>query len=154
MHKSGIISGLVSGGINTGLSICKEGVAFTRGEQELGEAVTNVAIAGAKGYAVGYTTTALSKGMTHVISHYLGEGIAKNLSKTNAPIAIVNGIINVSKSMVSYLKGEMDKELIDWNPDKYVMDLNKINEQFGTILPFKTFTEFDNFMLSDEALDF
>ena len=78
MHKSGKIAGLVNGGINTGLSICKEGVAFfTRGEQELGETVTNVAIAGAKGYAIGYTTTALSKGMTHVISHYLGEGIAK-----------------------------------------------------------------------------
>lgn len=269
MHKSGTTSELVSGGINAGLSIFKEGSAFMRGEQELGETVTNVAISGAKGYAVGYTTTALSKGMVHTISHYLGKNFSKILSKTNAPIVIVGGIANASKSIFSYLKGdidaerlaeevshtaiigttcfyygiwgqtaipipvvgaligsgvgylignilhksclialgdsavvkaakerrrvveamclaaipqiqksrqeleqkldqyfikrrkifvaafnEIDKALIEWNPDKYVMSLNKINEQFGTILPFKTFAEFDNFMLSNEALDF
>nr|WP_318380832.1 hypothetical protein [uncultured Enterobacter sp.] len=48
----------------------------------------------------------------------------------------------------------MDCALGDWDPDSYVKGLAEINQQFGGVLPFKNFSEFDNFMKSDEAFEF
>ena len=48
----------------------------------------------------------------------------------------------------------LDDSLCNWNPDRFVFGLEKINNQFGTSLQFKSFTEFDLFMNSNEAFEF
>ena len=48
----------------------------------------------------------------------------------------------------------LDNSLIEWNPDKFVAGLERINNQFGASLQFKTFDEFDEFMKSDETFKF
>ena len=114
MHESGKQAGNLGAGISGGIASISETFAIFQGERELGEATVNIAIASAKGYATGYTVTALSKGITHTTSHFLGESLAKTIAKSGAPTAIAAGIINASKSMISFLKGDMDSEqLVD-----------------------------------------
>ena len=48
----------------------------------------------------------------------------------------------------------LDNSLIEWDPDKFVAGLERINNQFGASLQFKTFDEFDEFMKSDETFKF
>jgi hypothetical protein len=48
----------------------------------------------------------------------------------------------------------LDNSLCNWNPDEFVFGLEKINNQFGTSLQFKSFTEFDLFMNLNEAFEF
>lgn len=48
----------------------------------------------------------------------------------------------------------LDNSLIEWDPDKFAAGLERINNQFGASLQFKTFDEFDEFMKSDETFKF
>lgn len=269
MHKSGKQAGnigaLITGGISTATGI----YSWHKGEMEVGEVVSRVAIDSAKGYATGYAVTAMSKGIIHTTTHFLGQNAARALARSNAPVAIAAGIVNTSKSMVSYINGDINSEqlleevshtaitstssfycsaigqaaipipvvgalmgagvgyfvgnmlhqsglialgdskavkmakerrnaiqamclatipemqrnrlelerhleayfakrkheflaafsildnaLYNWNPDEFVLGLERINNQFGASLQFKTFNEFDRFMQSAAAFDF
>ncbi|MFW9602439.1 MAG: hypothetical protein ACMV1B_08980 [Prevotella sp.] len=110
MHESGKYAGSLGAKITGGISILSESYALYNGEHELGEAVVNVISSSAKGYATGYTVTALSKGIQHTTSHFLGESIAKSLTRSNAPVAIAAGIVNAGKSMISYINGDIDSD--------------------------------------------
>lgn len=48
----------------------------------------------------------------------------------------------------------IDKALQNWEPDELTRALNEINSQFGKTLQFASFSEFDDFMQSNEALEF
>lgn len=269
MHKSGMEAGKNGAMISGGMAVLTEGYDFFYGEQELADAAINTSIAAAKGYATGYTVTAISKGITHTSSYFLGESISKSITRSNAHIAFAAGIVSTAKSMASYLTGEinfkqlsdqinhtaitstsafyygalgqvtipipvvgalvgsgvgylignlihqsglialgdssivkeakarrqqleqfclrsipqiqkhrkelelqleqhrelrqhkvdlgfsiMDKSLESLNPDEYLKGLNLIGEQFGIILPYKNFEEFDRIMTSNETLRF
>jgi len=110
MNESGKRAGKIGAVISGGTSVITEGYAYYKGDREFGETVVNVAVSGAKGYATGYTVTALSKGITHTTSYLLGTSIAKAASRANAPMAIAAGIVNTGKSMVKYLNGDIDSE--------------------------------------------
>ncbi|WP_318367858.1 hypothetical protein [Enterobacter sp.] len=269
MHESGKRAGNMGAAVAGGISAISEGFALFKGEKELGEVTVNIVLASAKGYATGYAVTALSKGVTHTASYYLGTGIASTLVRSNAPVAIASGVVNASKSMIAFMQGEIDAEqlsdeishtaitstasfyygavgqaiipipvvgalvgagvgyfignmihqsgllalgdsavvkaakahrkqveamclaaipeiqrhrhemeqmlsqhfaerkahftdafsamdaaLYEWEPDNFMAGLTVINDQFGGVLPFKNFSEFDAFMKSDEALEF
>lgn len=110
MHESGKIAGNIGATLSGATSSVTELYQVYNGERELGEATVNIAISTAKGYATGYTVTALSKGITHSATHFLGGEVSKALARSNAPVAIASGIISSSKSMISYLKGDIELE--------------------------------------------
>ena len=269
MHESGKRAGNV-GALLTGSISAATGIySLHKGEIEVGELLSRVAVDSAKGYATGYVVTAMSKGITHSTTYFLGESVARSFARSNAPVAIAAGVVNASKSFVSYMNGDIDGEqlldeishtaitstssfyygalgqiaipipvvgalvgagvgyfignmlhqsglvalgdsrivkeakdrryaiqamclavipeiqknrlelenylesyflqrkneflvsfsvlddsLCNWNPDRFVFGLEKINNQFGTSLQFKSFTEFDLFMNSNEAFEF
>ena len=269
MHESGKRAGNV-GALLTGSISAATGIySLHKGEIEVGELLSRVAVDSAKGYATGYVVTAMSKGITHSTTYFLGESVARSFARSNAPVAIAAGVVNASKSFVSYMNGDIDGEqlldeishtaitstssfyygalgqiaipipvvgalvgagvgyfignmlhqsglvalgdsrivkeakdrryaiqamclavipeiqknrlelenylesyflqrkneflvsfsvlddsLCSWNPDRFVFGLEKINNQFGTSLQFKSFTEFDLFMNSNEAFEF
>lgn len=269
MHESGKRAGNV-GALLTGSISAATGIySLHKGEIEVGELLSRVAVDSAKGYATGYVVTAMSKGITHSTTYFLGKSVARSFARSNAPVAIAAGVVNASKSFVSYMNGDIDGEqlldeishtaitstssfyygalgqiaipipvvgalvgagvgyfignmlhqsglvalgdsrivkeakdrryaiqamclavipeiqknrlelenylesyflqrkneflvsfsvlddsLCSWNPDRFVFGLEKINNQFGTSLQFKSFTEFDLFMNSNEAFEF
>ncbi len=110
MHESGKIAGKRSAAIKSGLTVVKEFYSFTKGKKEIGDILANTAIEAVKGYASGYTLTALSKGITHASSQFLSSSAAKMFIKSNAPTAIAANIIAASKSFVAYLKGEIESD--------------------------------------------
>ena len=107
MHESGKLSGLIGAGMSGGVSIVKGSYDLYKGDAEFGEVVSNIVADSAKGFAIGYTVTALSKGLTHTTSHYLGQTISKAFTRSTAPVAIAAGIITSGKSIVSYLNGNI-----------------------------------------------
>lgn len=108
MHQSGIQAGKIGAGISGSMTAITETAALINGEKELADVAVNTAIASAKGYATGYTVTALSKGVTHTTSYFLGEAAAKSLTRSNAHVAIAAGVVNSGKAMISYMKGDID----------------------------------------------
>ncbi|ATD02810.1 hypothetical protein PTE01_31100 [Pseudoalteromonas tetraodonis GFC] len=110
MHKSGMKAGVVGASITGGISILTGGYSVIKGEKDIAEASLNTVINSAKGFATGYTVTAISKGITHSSSHFLGEQLAKSITRSSAPVAIAVGVVNTSKHIVSYLKGDIELE--------------------------------------------
>ncbi|NVZ10363.1 hypothetical protein HW932_13945 [Allochromatium humboldtianum] len=269
MHESGKRAGKV-GALLTGSISAVTGVhSLHKGEIEVGELLSRVAVDSAKGYATGYVVTAMSKGITYSTTYLLGESVARSFARSNAPVAIAAGVVNASKSFVAYINGDiggeqlldevshtaitstssfyygalgqvaipipiigalvgagvgyfignmlhqsglvalgdsrvvkeakerryavqamclavipeiqknrlelesylesyfsqrkndflasfcvLDNSLYSWNPDEFVLGLEKINNQFGISLQFKSFADFDLFMSSDEVFEF
>jgi len=110
MHQSGLRAGSIGAGIAGSMTGITESYALFNGERQLADATINMAISSAKGYATGYTVTALSKGGIHASSHFLGEAVSKNLTRSNAHVAIAVGVVNTGKAMASYIKGDIDFE--------------------------------------------
>lgn len=269
MHESGKRAGNAGAFLTGSISAATGIYSLHKGEIEFGELLSRVAVDSAKGYATGYVVTAMSKGITHSTTYFLGEFVARSFARSNAPVAIAAGVVNASKSFVSYINGDIDSEqlldeishtaitstssfyygalgqvaipipivgalvgagvgyfignmlhqsglvalgdsrivkeakdrryaiqamclavipeiqknrlelenylesyflqrknefldsfsvlddsLCSWDPDRFVFGLEKINNQFGTSLQFKSFTEFDLFMKSNEAFEF
>lgn len=103
MHYSGLKAAKVSGGIAGTVSGVKNLYKYAKGEIDGTEALAGTVIDTAKGAAVGYATTALSKGIGRTCT---------SLTKSNAHVAIAAGVIQSSKSVVKFLKGEIDKETL------------------------------------------
>ena len=110
MHESGKQAGKIGGGISASMAVLTEGASLLNGDRELADVAINTAIAGAKGYATGYTTTVLSKGISHTTTHFLGGAVSKSLTRSNAHVAIAAGVINSGKSMAAYIKGDINFE--------------------------------------------
>lgn len=269
MHESGKRAGNVGALLTGGISTATGLYSLHKGDIEVGELVSRVAVDSAKGYATGYVVTAMSKGLTHTATYHLGESAARLFSRSNAPVAMATGVVNASKSLIAYLNSEIDDEklleeisltaitgtssfyysalgqiaipipvvgamvgagvgyfignmlhqsglialgdskvvkeakerryavqamclaaipeiqknrlelenyldsyfsqreneflesfamldnsLLSWNPDEFVSGLERINNQFGKSLQFKSFDEFDELMNSDETFEF
>lgn len=110
MHQSGMKGGVFGATFGGGVSIVINGTSYVNGDIDLGKALVNTSIDAAKGFAGGYTVTAMSKGMVHTSSLVFGETFAKALTKSNAPIAMAAGVISASKSLVKYAKGDIEGE--------------------------------------------
>lgn len=110
MHESGRRGAEIAAIVGGTTSLVTESFALYKGERSIGEVTVNVAITSAKSYAMGYTVTALSKGITHTASHFLGVQVAKTLARSSAPVAIAAAIANASKSIVSFLKGDIEAD--------------------------------------------
>lgn len=269
MHESGKRAGNVGALVTGSISTVTGLHSMYKGDIEIGELTSRVTVDAAKGYATGYVVTAMSKGITHSTTNFLGKSVARSFARSNAPVAIAAGVVNTSKSFIAYINGDIDSEqlleevshtaitstssfyygalgqvaipipvvgaligagvgyfignmlhqsglialgdskvvkeakerrdvvqamclaaiteirknrielesyletyfsqsknefseafslldnsLSEWNPDNFVSGLERVNNQFGTSLQFKSFVEFDDFMNSDEAFEF
>lgn len=103
MHYSGLEAAKVSGGISFGVSGAANLYKYFIGDISGKEAITDTVIDTAAGAAVGYATTALSKG--------IGRSCTV-LTKSNAHVAIASGVIQSSKSVIKFLKGDIDSKTL------------------------------------------
>ncbi|HAS6215039.1 TPA: hypothetical protein RQL09_002084 [Vibrio vulnificus] len=269
IHYSGLKGGQIGAGIAGSVSLATGLYDLYKNEAEIGEVLLNTTTQAGKGFATGYVSTAMSKGIIHGGTKLLGESTGKMLSRSNAPMAIATTVVSASKSMLSYMNGEitsdelleevsytvisgasvfyygawgqavipipvvggligagvgfmisnmlqqsgmialgdasvvkaakerraaieaicaqaipqmqkeraamekiidehfrnqavefslafdeMDLAMTDWNADKFIVGLNRINAQLGHSLPFSNFQEFDAMMRSPEPLKF
>lgn len=100
--------GKIGAVVATSISLTNGIYRYTQGEIDTAEAIAQVGVDAAKGYATGYAVSALSKTITHTGRYFLGEAAAKSIAKSSAPVAIAAGVITLGKSLVSYLKGDID----------------------------------------------
>lgn len=105
-HGAGLEGGKVSAGITGTVSTAKGFFRLIEGDDDFGTVIADVVVDAGKGYANGYATSALGKGVGHVADKAGLGGIAK----CGAPTAIAAGIIQSGKSFVSYLNGDIDEE--------------------------------------------
>ena len=105
-NKAGLAGGAVSAGITAGMSGVKGVYRLVQGEDELGAVFAEVTVDTAKGFATGYASSALGKGVGHAAEKVGLGGIAK----CNAHTAIAAGIIQSGKSFIKYLNDEIDEE--------------------------------------------
>lgn len=103
MHYSGMEAAKISAGVSLGVSGVKNLYKYIKGDIDGQEALTDTIIDTASGAAVGYATTALSKG--------IGRSYA-GLAKSNAHVAIAAGVVQSSKSVIKYLKGDIDSKTL------------------------------------------
>jgi hypothetical protein len=103
-ERGGKIGATVAAGISLASGIYR----YTQGEIEIAEVIAQVGVDAAKGYATGYAVSALSKTFTHTGRYLLGEAAAKSIAKSSAPVAIAAGIVTLGKSLIDYLKGDID----------------------------------------------
>lgn len=110
MHESGLRGGLVGAGISGSISAISNVYKLSKDEAEIGDVLASVSLDAGKGFLTGYAVTAASKGITHVSHHFMGAAISKALTKANAPVAIASGVITAGKSLISYMKGDINSE--------------------------------------------
>lgn len=110
MHESGKKSGNMGAFVSGGIATVSGVQQIYKDEADIGEVVANVSVEAAKGYATGYTCTAISKGITHSTTYVFGHATSKALTRSNAPVAMAAGVITTGKSMFSYMKGDIDSE--------------------------------------------
>ncbi len=111
MHRSGLEAGKIGAAISGGVSGVTGLINLSRGEADVGEVVAQVAVDAAKGYANSYVTTAISKGVPHLlVKAGMEKSAASLLTKSNAHLAIAAGAVQSGKSIVKYLKGDIDGE--------------------------------------------
>jgi len=119
-HQAGLEGGAIGAGLAGGASAVAGLIRLARGEAEPGEIVTQVAIDAAKGYTLSYASAALSKSATHAVragftsvgGSGLGTAVSARFVKSNAHVALAAGIVQCGKSLVSYLKGDIDEEAL------------------------------------------
>lgn len=111
MHRSGLEAGKIGAAISGGVSGVSGLINLSRGEADVGEVVAQVAVDAAKGYANSYVTTAVSKGVPHLlVKAGMEQSAASLLTKSNAHLAIAAGAVQSGKSIVKYLQGDIDGE--------------------------------------------
>ena len=93
-------------GIAGGISLIRNVVAVAKGEKEPSEAASSIVKDTSVGAVTAYTTafagSALKGTMQNSSSQYI-----RSISKTNAPAAMVMSTIDVGKTMVKYVKGDI-----------------------------------------------
>lgn len=111
MHRSGLEGGKTGAAVTGSISAVSGLLRLARGDADTGEVVAQVVVDTAKGYASSYVTTAVSKGVPHLM---LKAGMEKTaasiLTKSNAHIAIAAGVVQSGKSIARYLNGDIDSD--------------------------------------------
>lgn len=110
MHKSGLRGAAIGGALSGTVSTASNFYDYKEGNKEIGEVIAGVGVDAAKGAATAYTVTALSKGVQHGAPKMVGEAAGAALTKSNAPAAIASGVVQSGKSIVSYLKGDIESD--------------------------------------------
>jgi hypothetical protein len=105
-HKAGIEQAKTGAVISGSISIVKNVVACIKGEKEIDDAALSVAKDIGKGtvfsYATAFSGTVVNGAMKNASSSYI-----RSLSNTNLAAGLVATTVNVGKTMVRYIKGDL-----------------------------------------------
>jgi hypothetical protein len=105
-NKAGLEGGVINAGLSASVSGATRVYRLIKGEDQVGALIAEVTVDTAKGFAAGYVTSAMGKGVGHVAEQAGLGGIAK----CNAHTAIAAGILQSGKSFIKYLNDEIDEE--------------------------------------------
>lgn len=90
---------------------------MAKGEKDFGEAVVQVSKDTARSFVTGAAVGGLGKGISHVAGEAgkkVGSAVIRAelqaFAKSNAPMAIAAGVVESGRSLVRYMKGEIDQE--------------------------------------------
>lgn len=107
-HHAGIQQAKTGAVISGAIAISQNIISIFREEKDINEAVKDAAISTAKGsttsYIIGASGTAI-KGVMNASDN----SVFVNLSKTTMPAMLASASVQVSKSLISYAKGEIDE---------------------------------------------
>ena len=105
-HRAGIEQAKTGAIIGGSLSLIKNLVEVTKGNKKAEDAAIELVKDTGKGAVAAYTTafagSAVKAGMQNAKS-----SMVRALSETNAPAAIVTSTIDISKTLIRYMKGEI-----------------------------------------------
>lgn len=106
-HRAGMETAKNGAIIGGGVSTIRNIVAVVKGDKNPEEAVVDVVIDTGKsavnGYVIGFGSSVLKGAMQNTSQEYI-----RVLSKTNLPGAIVTGVIESGKTLLKFVKGDID----------------------------------------------
>lgn len=109
MHQSGMQAakmGAAFSGVSSGISGLYQ---LSQGKTTTEKVAAQIIIDTSKGYVTSYLTTAGSKGIVHGLAKAgVSQTTVGALTKSNAHVALAAGIVKSGKSVVRYLRGEID----------------------------------------------
>ncbi|MFS2008571.1 hypothetical protein ACCD06_01635 [Azospirillum sp. CT11-132] len=109
MHKAGMQAGTFAGTVGGGVALAGGLWKLHKGEVTPTQVALDTIYAGVGSFATGYASAATAKGIPHLLT---GMGISDaslgSLTRSNAHVAIASGIIQSTKHVAQYLKGDID----------------------------------------------
>lgn len=109
MHKAGMQAGTFAGTVGGSVALAGGLWKLHKGEATPTQVALDTIYAGVGSFATGYASAATAKGIPHLLT---GMGISDaslgSLTKSNAHVAIASGIIQSTKHVTRYLKGDID----------------------------------------------
>lgn len=105
-HRAGIEQAKYGAAISGGFSLIRNVVAVAKGEKDATAAAKDFVIDTGTGAVASYVTAFAGTSIKATMQNANSSAI-RALSKTNAPAAMVTSAIDVSKSMVRYIRGEI-----------------------------------------------
>lgn len=101
INRAGVSQALGAAEFAAAYSVARNTISIIKGEEELGDAAKAVLIDTSTAAAVGYATGALSQ--------------IAGIADTNDAAVLVNGAIQISKQVFSYMNGEIDESKLIQN---------------------------------------
>lgn len=109
MHQAGMQAGLMSASIGGGTTLLSGLWRMHKGESSATKVALDTVYSSASSFAGAYATAAAAKGIPHLLAKAgVGEAALKTLTKSNAHTAIAAGVIQSTKHIGLYLKGDIE----------------------------------------------
>lgn len=106
-NKAGVQGVKIGASIGGGISVITNTFAVFKGDKEIGEAIIDVGKDTTKAAVVGYGSAAAGSLIKGTLQNASNESL-RAISKTNAPAMVITVALETSKTLHSYLKGEID----------------------------------------------
>ena len=106
-HKAGLQGAKFGAGIGGSVSLIKNVVALVRGEKTATDAATSLVKDTTISAGIGYGTAAIGTALKGAMQNSTSQTM-RSLSKTNVAAGIVTGVFEVSKTMTSFVRGDID----------------------------------------------
>ena len=106
-HRAGMEQAKYGAAIGGSLSLVCNTVAVIKGQKQVGDAATEVALTTGKGAALSYAT-AFSGSIVKSFMQNSGSQMGRNLSKTNIASTMVTTTLETGKTIRKYLRGDIN----------------------------------------------
>jgi hypothetical protein len=106
-HRAGMEQAKYGAAIAGSLSLVSNTVAVIKGQKQVGDAATEVALTTGKGAALSYAT-AFSGSIVKSFMQNSGSQMARTLSKTNIASTMVTTTLETGKTIHKYIRGDIN----------------------------------------------
>ncbi|KJZ63738.1 hypothetical protein [Pseudomonas fluorescens] len=109
MHTAGMQAGIVAGTLGAGVSFVSGLWGLHKGEVTAAQVALDTCYSGVGSFSAAYATAAAAKGIPHLLTHMgVGKAAIGALTKSNAHVAIAGGVVQSTKHIAMYLKGDIE----------------------------------------------